>query len=164
MTTEAEAQVEQEQQASAMLAGFDAIRNPGQERFEDDGQQDADGSENDSQDDQQASDDEQAAEEARFAGMTESEIRSLLERASKLGAIEDQLSKAHGKIGELNRTLQQLATNQQRPAPTASANPDDGADEADIDTSEIEELFPDFNPAVERKARKIAQEVLQQHQ
>lgn len=164
MTTEAEAQVEQEQQASAMLAGFDAIRNPGQERFEDDGQHEAADSENDSDEDQQASEDEQVAEEARFAGMTESEIRSLFERASKLGAIEDQLSKAHGKIGELNRTLQQLATNQQRPAHTASANPDTGADEADVDTSEIDDLFPEFSPAVERKARKIAQEVLQQHQ
>ena len=163
MTTD-EAQVEQEQAASAMLAGFDAIRNPGQERFEDDGQHEAADSENDSDEDQQANEDEQAAEEARFAGMTESEIRSLLERASKLGAIEDQLSKAHGKIGELNRTLQQLATNQQRPAQTASANPDTGADEADVDTSEFDDLFPEFSPAVERKARKIAQEVLQQHQ
>ena len=164
MTTEAEAQVEQEQSASAMLAGFDSVRNPGQERSEDDGKQEARIQESDSQDEQQASDDEQEVEEARFAGMTESEIRALLDRTSRLGAIEEQLSKAHGKIGELNRTVQQLATNQTRPAPTASARTDYGDDAEDGDFSEIEEMFPEFSPAVERKARKIAQEVLQQHQ
>lgn len=164
MTTEAESQVEQEQTANAMLAGFEAIRNPGQERLEDDGKHEPSDSESDSDEYKQAGAEEQEAEEARFAGMTESEIRSLLERASKFDAFEDQLSKAHGKIGELNRTLQQLATNQQRPAQTASANSDTGDDEADTDFSEIDELFPELSPAVERKARKAAQDVLQQYQ
>lgn len=145
-----------------MLAGFDSVRNPGAEYEEASPHADAETNAVDEND--QADEGDKPEEEAKFAGLTESEIRSLLERASKIGAIEDQLSKAHGKIGELNRTLQQLATNQQRPAPTASANTDSGAEEADVDLSEIEDMFPEFSPAVERKARKIAQEVLQQYQ
>lgn len=167
MTTEAEQQIEQEQSDSAMMAGFDAIRNPGSEPFGEDQQQNAgNDSEGDAESDDPSenADEETAEEETRFAGMTESEIRLLLERASKLSTIEEQLSKAHGKIGELNRTLQQLAATQQRPAPAASANGDATVEEQGADVTEIDELFPEFSPAVERKARKIAQEVLQQFQ
>ena len=134
-----------------MSLGFDSVRNPDEAQR---AEQFAAGAD-DEPDDQQESvtQDEQ---QPVFAGMTENEIKALLDRAARF---DDQLAKAHGKIGELNRTLQQLTAPQ--PAPQASA---EVGKADDVDLSEIEELFPEFTPAVEAKARRIAHEVMAQQQ
>lgn len=133
-----------------MNLGFDSVRNPDDAQREK--QQSVAGDDDAPTDEppEPALQDEQPV----FAGMTENEIKTLLERASRF---DDQLAKAHGKIGELNRTLQHLTVPQ--PAPQASVEV--GKDD-DVDLSEIEELFPEFAPAVEAKARKIALEVMAQ--
>lgn len=56
---------------------------------------------------------EEAGEQPVFAGFTESELKSLLARAAKVDELEAQVRKAHGKIGELNGTMQEF-----RKAPT----------------------------------------------
>lgn len=43
-----------------------------------------------------------------FGGFRESEIKNLLAGAAKVGSLEEQLRKAHGKIGELNGRFQEL--------------------------------------------------------
>lgn len=156
--TETEKEVEQQQQSEAMEAAFAAVRDPESARA------DAAASAQDSNDAGDAQTDEGAGTESHddppvFAGLTEAEIRSLLERTSRLSALEEQLSKAHGKIGELNRTVQQLA--ESRPAPSASAAHQPEYDD-ETDLAELEDLFPNFRNVVESRARKIAQEVVQQ--
>lgn len=151
MTTDTEEQALEQQESEAMSLGFDSVRNPDEAQH---AEQYAAAADTEPTDDPQesVSQDEQPV----FAGMTATEIKTLLERASRF---DDQLAKAHGKIGELNRTLQQITA--QQPAPKASAE-FDSVDDADL--SEIEELFPEFAPAVEAKARRIAQEVMAQQQ
>ena len=150
MTTETEEQVLAERESEAMNLGFDSVRNPDDAQREN--QQSVAGDDDAPTDDppETASQDEQPV----FAGMTENEIKTLLERASRF---DDQLAKAHGKIGELNRTLQHLTAPQPAPQATVEVGKDD-----DVDLSEIEELFPEFAPAVEAKARRIAMEVMAQ--
>ncbi len=101
----------------------------------------------------------EAQEQPVFAGLTEAQLKAILERATRVDSIEDQLSKAHGKIGELNRTLKELQQAKTQPTPQAPAVTMD-----DEQLSEFESTFPEFAPAVEARARRIANEVLQQAQ
>ena len=156
MSTENQEQQAQEHDDSeSMLAGFDAIRGGSYSASDDYKSPDA---EKDTSADEDAEDDGSGEEDAPvFAGLTESQLKSILERATRVDAIEDQLRKANGKIGELNGTLQEI----QRRRPTQHAPADDLDDEQ---IAEFESTFPEFGPAVEARARKIAQEVMQSQQ
>ena len=153
MATAAEQQVEQEQASAAFSAGFDSVRGS-------EGAQPPEQMDDDPRDEPEAEAQEpESVEEEALAGLglTASEIKSLLQRAAKVDSIEEALGKAHGKIGELNRTLQELKTSPQRPTPQAPAEEYD-----DAALNEFESTFPEFAPAVEARARRIAQEVMQQ--
>ena len=155
---EQQAQDKEHDDSESMLAGFDAIRGGSYSASDDYKSPDADkdtSADDDSGEEDQADDEEQEA--PVFAGLTESQLKSILERATRVDAIEDQLRKANGKIGELNGTLQEI----QRRRPTQHAPADDLDDEQ---ISEFESTFPEFGPAVEARARKIAQEVMQSQQ
>ena len=156
MSTENQEQQAQEHDDSeSMLAGFDAIRGGSYSASDDYKSPDA---EKDTSADEDAEDDGSGEEDAPvFAGLTESQLKSILERATRVDAIEDQLRKANGKIGELNGTLQEI----QRRRPTQHAPAEDLDDEQ---IAEFESTFPEFGPAVEARARKIAQEVMQSQQ
>ncbi len=154
MTTEAEQQAADEQESAAFNAGFESVR-AGSEGYDPPEQR-----EEESAEEGAAPEAEQQEHEEALAGLglTASEIKSLLQRAAKVDSIEDALGKAHGKIGELNRTLQELKTSVQRP-PQQPAPAGEYEEEA---LTEFESTFPEFVPAVEARARRIAQEVMQQ--
>ena len=91
------------------------------------------------------------SEEPMFFGMSESQIKSLLERSARVDEIENQLRRAHGKIGELNANLQNLS---QSPKPTQAAP---AAQDDDKSTDQWAQDFPE----VAAIARKIAAETIQ---
>lgn len=97
-------------------------------------------------------------DEPLFAGFTESQVKGFFERSAKFDELSQQLQKAHGKIGELNRTLQEI---QQR-KPTHGNAP--AAELEDVDLSEFESTFPEIGPVVDARARKIAQEIMAGYQ
>lgn len=71
---------------------------------------------------------EQAADDpVVFGGFKQSEVQRLFEQAAKVSDLELQLRKANGKIGDLNRKLDQPPAAQQLPPPQvtapAAANP-----------------------------------------
>lgn len=80
---------------------------------------------------------EQQAQEAKpvLAGMTEEQIERLLSKAARVDELEQMVSKAHGKIGEMNRTLLEL-----RKAPPPQAAP---AEKPAEDFSAFEKEYPD---------------------
>lgn len=69
----------------------------------------------------------------KVAGFTEDELRNLLSRVAKLDELEAGLRKAHGKIGELNGSLQELRTK----APAKTPEPT-------IDVAHVEADYPDI--------------------
>lgn len=153
-----EQQTEQQQNDEAFSAGFDSVRHsegyePPPEKLHEETVAKEEAA-------AKPEPEETPVEEAMFAGLTESQIKSLLQRAARVDSIEEQLGKAHGKIGELNRTLQEIRSTGQRP--TQNHAPADSVDDQAL--SEFESTFPEFAPAVEARARRIAQEVLQQAQ
>ncbi len=89
-------------------------------------------------------------------GLTASQIKDLLARTSRF---EEQLGKAHGKIGELNRTVQELR--QPKTAETVHVQEVAGSLEDD-DWSEVDELFPGFAQKVADRARRAAIEAMQE--
>lgn len=70
----------------------------------------------------------------RIAGFTEDELRNLLTRAAKVDELELGLRKAHGKIGELNGSLQELKTK-----PPVSEKKSEATE-----LSHVEEDYPDI--------------------
>lgn len=74
-------------------------------------------------------------EPQRFAGFTEDELKNLLARAAKVDELEAGLRKAHGKIGELNGKLQEVA---KAPAPAQQPKPEPDH------ISQVEEDYPDI--------------------
>jgi len=74
-------------------------------------------------------------EPQRFAGFTEDELKNLLARAAKVDELETGLRKAHGKIGELNGKLQEVA---KAPAPAQQPKSEQ------TDLSHVEEDYPDI--------------------
>ncbi len=70
-------------------------------------------------------------------GFKRSEVKRLLEQASKVTDLEQQLRKAHGKIGELNSKLQAPPVQQAAPAHTA-------APELPPELKQFEQDFPEF--------------------
>ena len=71
-------------------------------------------------------------------GFKRSEVKRLLEQASKVTDLEQQLRKAHGKIGELNTRIQPKAPAQQA-APAHTAAP-----ELPQELKQFEQDFPEF--------------------
>lgn len=92
-------------------------------------------------------------EEEAIAGLgfTASEIKTLLKKIPQVDKLEEQLRKAHGKIGELNSTVQEL---RQRPAPPAATPAADEGPSAE----ELETDYPDIARLVRLQAGKIADE------
>lgn len=136
---------EQQQSESAFHAGFaigSGNQPPAQETA-------AEASTTADPDAQEATQPEQepAGEPAVFAGFTESELKSLLTRAAKVDTLEEQVRKAHGKIGELNGTLQEI-----RRAPTqqhAAAAP------ASVDFAHVETDYPDVAAYVKSEVSRV---------
>lgn len=151
-------QIEQsaEQDNADFLSGFNAVRPDDAQALPEPKQESA----TDEKPEQKEEGKEEAntpaePEEPTFFGMSESQIKSLLERSAKVDAIEDQLRKAHGKIGELNSTVQNLSSQRQQPTPQApAASVDDG------EMSQWEKDFPELAQLAEAKARKIATEMM----
>lgn len=158
MSTETE--IEQQQNDDAFNAGFNSVRpsddyTPPEEKEESQQEEESAAVAGDADATQDANTEEQTV----FAGLTETQLKAILERATRVDAIEDQLRKAHGKIGELHGSLKELQQARQQTTQQAPAG--------DLDNeqlSEFESTFPEFAPAVEARARRIAQEVLQQAQ
>ena len=71
-------------------------------------------------------------------GFKRSEVKRLLEQASKVTDLEQQLRKAHGKIGELNTRIQPQAPAQQA-APVHTAAP-----ELPAELAQFEQDFPEI--------------------
>ena len=93
------------------------------------------------------------SDEPTFFGMSESQVKSLLERSARVDEIESQLRKAHGKIGELKSHLQNLS--QQKPTQPAPA------DTASDETEQWAQDFPEI-AEIARKAAKDAMKDVQQ--
>lgn len=88
-----------------------------------------------------------APEEEMFLGMSASQIKTLLEKAAKVDQIEEQLRKAHGKIGELNSHLHQSKAT----PPTQN----DAPAVKDEELSQWEKDFPEVAALVEAKLRRL---------
>ena len=143
-----------EQDNADFLSGFNAVRpdnaqalpepKPEEPELSDDKPEQPEAKE---ENQPEQSNDEQ--EEATYFGMTESQVKSLLERSARVDEIESQLRKAHGKIGELNANLQNLA--QQKPT-----------QQAPVDTAlaDIPEEWTEQFPEVVAIAQKIAAETI----
>lgn len=144
-------QDQQQQDDAAFAAGFNEVRN-GADDF---GQS----PEPEQKEPEAAKEPEQApepgAEQPVFAGLTESQIKSLLERSARVDAIEDQLRKAHGKIGELNGTLQELKSHKGQPTQSAPAAPVD-----DEELAAVVRDYPEFAKLAEDRARRIVAEAM----
>lgn len=107
---------EQEQNSADFLSGFNSVRSPDEESPEPKRVEKEAAAEVAPEQPVK----EEAKDEPMFFGMTESQIKSLLERSARVDDIENQLRKAHGKIGELNANFQNLST-QQKPTQSAPA-------------------------------------------
>ncbi|CAN5815203.1 hypothetical protein BH20PSE1_BH20PSE1_01160 [soil metagenome] len=98
---------------------------------------------------------EPATEEVFFAGFTETQLKALLAKAAQVDDLEKQVAKAHGKIGEFNRTLQEYQAREVK-APAASK---ETADEGPSD-SELEADYPDIAKLADIRARRIVEEAM----
>lgn len=146
---------DQAQDSADFLSGFNSVRSPDEEspepkRVEKEAAAEV-------VPDQPAKDEAKdapqgEADEPMYFGMTESQIKSLLERSAQVDEIKDQLRKAHGKIGELNANFQNLSTQQKPTQQAPAAQVDDG------DLSQLEQDFPELATLAEIKARKIVAE------
>lgn len=70
-------------------------------------------------------------------GFKRSEVKRLLAEATKVSALEQQLRKAQGKIGELNSKLQS-------PTPAPTATPTQAAPELPEEVKQFEQDFPEI--------------------
>ena len=89
-----------------------------------------------------------------IAGLTESEIKNLFTRVSKLDELEAQVRKANGKIGELNGKLQEFSTKPQ-------AQPTQSAPAAKFDDESLSQWandYPELVAIAEKRALEIAEE------
>lgn len=149
-------QIEQsaEQDNADFLSGFNAVR-PDDAQALPEPKQEAMPEETPAQEEAAKEEAKAAADEPTFFGMSESQIKSLLERSAQVDEIKDQLRKAHGKIGELNSTVQNLSSQRQQPTQQAPAS---SLDEGEM--SQWEQDFPELAQLAEAKARKIATEMM----
>lgn len=140
-----------EQDSADFLAGFDSVRNSDEHRSPEPQAVEAETNDVDPEAEKdkspkgaqgEAEKPEGDPEEPMFFGMSESQVKSLLERSARVDEIENQLRKAHGKIGELNSHLQTLS--QHKPTPQAPAESELG------DLGQWESDFPEV-VAIARK-------------
>lgn len=145
-----------EQDNADFLSGFNAVR-PGDEQSPEPvaAANDVDPKKPEGEAEEQIQESPGApSEEPTYFGLSESQIKSLLERSAQVDDIKDQLRKAYGKIGELNSAVQNFSQQRQPTPNTAPAN-DDHAE-----MSDWEKDFPELAQLAEAKARKIVQESL----
>lgn len=149
-------QIEQsaEQDNADFLSGFNAVR-PDDAQALPEQKQEVAPEETPAQEEEAKEEAKAEADEPTFFGMSESQIKSLLERSAQVDEIKDQLRKAHGKIGELNSTVQNLSSQRQQPTQQAPAT---SLDEGEM--SQWEQDFPELAQLAEAKARKIATEMM----
>ena len=149
-------QIEQsaEQDNADFLSGFNAVR-PDDAQALPEQKQEVAPEETSAQEEAAKEEAKAEADEPTFFGMSESQIKSLLERSAQVDEIKDQLRKAHGKIGELNSTVQNLSSQRQQPTQQAPAT---SLDEGEM--SQWEQDFPELAQLAEAKARKIATEMM----
>lgn len=86
-----------------------------------------------------------------FAGYTEKQLKALLAKSAQVDALEQAIQKAHGKIGEMNRTLQEFQQRQTQPAAQAA-----GEEELSEDNFGYE--YKDIAKLADIRARKIVEE------
>lgn len=149
-------QIEQsaEQDNADFLSGFNAVRPDDAQALPEQKQEEAP-EETPEQNEVAKAEAKAEVDEPTFFGMSESQIKSLLERSAQVDEIKDQLRKAHGKIGELNSTVQNLSSQRQQPTQQAPAT---SLDEGEM--SQWEQDFPELAQLAEAKARKIATEMM----
>lgn len=82
----------------------------------------------------------------KIAGFTEEELKNLLANAAKVSELEAAVRKAHGKIGELNGTLQELrkAPAKEEPKPEPKA-----------EIAHVEEDYPDIAAYVREQLEAV---------
>ena len=95
-----------------------------------------------------------------FGGLRESQVKTLLERAARVDAIEEQLRKAHGKIGELNGSMIELRQTRQQPAVKQQQNDNELLDDSFFEALAAD--YPELPATIEQKAQRMAQEILEQ--
>jgi len=95
-----------------------------------------------------------------FGGLRESQVKTLLERAARVDAIEEQLRKAHGKIGELNGSMIELRQTRQQPAAKQQQNDNELLDDSFFEALAAD--YPELPATIEQKAQRMAQEILEQ--
>lgn len=94
-----------------------------------------------------------------FGGLRESQVKSLLERAARVDAIEEQLRKAHGKIGELNGSMLELRQQRQQTASKPKQDDNELLDDAFFESLSAD--YPELPATIEQKAQRMAQEILE---
>lgn len=95
-----------------------------------------------------------------FGGLRESQVKTLLERAARVDAIEEQLRKAHGKIGELKGSMIELRQTRQQPAVKQQQNDNELLDDSFFEALAAD--YPELPATIEQKAQRMAQEILEQ--
>lgn len=144
-----------EQDNADFLSGFNAVRPGDEQSPEPVVANDVEPNKPDGEQEEQADEEPgKQSEEPTFFGLSESQVKSLLERSAQVDDIKDQLRKAYGKIGELNSTVQKLSEQRQ---PTPAAAP---AGEENAELSDWERDFPELAQVAESRARKIVQEAM----
>ena len=109
---------------------------------------------------QEAKSEEVDTDPVVFGGLRESQVKTLLERAARVDAIEEQLRKAHGKIGELNGSMIELRQTRQQPAVKQQQNDNELLDDSFFESLAAD--YPELPATIEQKAQRMAQEILEQ--
>ena len=109
---------------------------------------------------QEAKSEEVDTDPVVFGGLRESQVKTLLERAARVDAIEEQLRKAHGKIGELNGSMIELRQTRQQPAVKQQQNDNELLDDTFFEALAAD--YPELPATIEQKAQQMAREILEQ--
>ena len=117
-----------------------------------------DESTSDDEGEKEAKSDEVDTDPVVFGGLRESQVKALLERAARVDAIEEQLRKAHGKIGELNGSMIELRQTRQQPA-VKQQNDNELLDDTFFESLAAD--YPELPATIEQKAHRMAQEILE---
>ena len=152
----------QEEFDAEVESAFNQTLNPGDEPelkvYEEKPPQDESISEGEGE--QEAKSEEVDTDPVVFGGLRESQVKTLLERAARVDAIEEQLRKAHGKIGELNGSMIELRQTRQQPAAKQQQNDNELLDDSFFEALAAD--YPELPATIEQKAQRMAQEILEQ--
>ena len=151
----------QEEFDAEVESAFNQTLNPGEEPeltvYE---EKPKDESISDGEGEQEAKSEEVDTDPVVFGGLRESQVKTLLERAARVDAIEEQLRKAHGKIGELNGSMIELRQTRQQPAVKQQQNDNELLDDSFFEALAAD--YPELPATIEQKAQRMAQEILEQ--